>query len=198
MKNNPAKEMWEVIIMVTIAVLVSVAHFIFMSFAPLEIFWILFNITIAGAFITFYALRMQKFVYYSAIAFFAFNVFYHLVTCPTQFVAFGAGNILLSLSGLMYTISAGFLFGAFVVLLCGAILEKKKIFYLAVFGLYLSATFALIQGIITVFICNAGIKTWDACFPPLSMMVAFLILAIICRGDYIKQYFKFLQEEEKR
>ena len=46
MKNSQAKEMVLVFILTVLSVIVSIAHFIFMSFDLKEVFWIILNISL--------------------------------------------------------------------------------------------------------------------------------------------------------
>ena len=195
MKNSQAKEMVLVFILTVLSVIVSIAHFIFMSFDLKEVFWIILNIVIAAIFIIFYSLRMQKGVFYTAVALFSFNAIYHLILAPREFVSFGEGDVLESISSLLYVISTGFLFLSYLGSLSSAVLERKRLFNFSIFGLFASAVFSFLQGIIMIFICNSGLKSWDACFPPLSQTLTFVTLAVIYLGDYIKESFKFLKDE---
>lgn len=193
MKNNSAREMILALVLCFLTLAIVLTHFIFINFHLKLLLWVILVFVFASAFVTFYIIKFQKGVFYTFVAMFTINAIFHLIMATYAFKTYDSSHVLESTCSLLYLICATTFFLSYLFFLSSTTLEVRKLYKLGVYGLYISSAIAFIQFIITIFACNEGIYPWEDVFRPIAFATMFFLHGIISLGDYIKNQFKFLQ-----
>ena len=196
MKKYPSKETLLTIVLCIVTVAIVTAHFIFTMFDVNLILWVVLVFLFSGAFITFYILKIQPGVFYTFAVMFTINAIFHLISATYLFKTFDSSHVLESTCSLLYLICASVFFLSYLAFLSSTTLELKKLYKMGIYGLYASSAIIFVQFIVMIFACNAGVYPWGDVFRPIAFSIMFFIHALIADGDYTKNQFKFLRQEQ--